>query len=136
MTEVVAALICQGDAFMIFQRPAEKARGLLWEFAGGKVEPGETCAQALIRECQEELGIEISVGPVLAQVVHAYPDLTIHLTLFRAVIANGTPKKLEHKDFRWITAADLPQYQLCPADAAIAQALWPELGICITTEEM
>ena len=57
MTEVVAALIWNNDKFLICQRPAHKARGLLWEFVGGKVEPGETKEQALIRECQEELGL-------------------------------------------------------------------------------
>ena len=62
MTEVVAALIWDQDKFMICQRPAHKARGLLWEFVGGKVEPGETKEQALIRECQEELAVTLNVG--------------------------------------------------------------------------
>ena len=89
MTEVVAALIWQGDKFMICQRPEHKARGLLWEFAGGKVEPGETKEQALIRECQEELAITLSVGDVFMDVIHEYPDITVHLTLFNATIAEG-----------------------------------------------
>jgi 8-oxo-dGTP diphosphatase len=87
MVEVVAALIWQGDKFMICQRPAHKARGLLWEFVGGKVEPGETKEQALIRECREELAVMLSVGDVFIDVVHEYPDLTVHLTLFNAAIA-------------------------------------------------
>ena len=62
VTEVVAALIWEEDRFLICQRPAHKARGLLWEFVGGKVEPEETKEQALIRECQEELAVTISVG--------------------------------------------------------------------------
>ena len=62
VTEVVVALIWAGDRFLICQRPAHKARGLLWEFVGGKVEPGETKEQALIRECREELAVTISVG--------------------------------------------------------------------------
>ena len=62
MVEVVAALIWDQNKFMICQRPANKARGLLWEFVGGKVEPGETKEQALIRECQEELAIKLDVG--------------------------------------------------------------------------
>ena len=61
-TEVVAALIWNGDRFLICQRPRNKARGMQWEFVGGKVEPGETKEQALIRECQEELGVTVSVG--------------------------------------------------------------------------
>ena len=61
-TEVVAALLWQGDRFLACQRPAHKARGLLWEFVGGKVEQGESKQEALIRECQEELGVTVSVG--------------------------------------------------------------------------
>ena len=74
MTEVVAALIWEGRKFMICQRPAHKARGLLWEFVGGKVEPGEAKEQALVRECREELGITVAVGDVFAEVTHVYPD--------------------------------------------------------------
>lgn len=123
MVEVVAALIWDGDRFMICQRPAHKARGLLWEFVGGKVEPGETKAQALIRECQEELAVTLSVGDVFMKVVHEYPDITVRLTLFNAVIAEGEPQKLEHNDIRWITPAEIPQYDFCPADKDILQKL-------------
>ena len=107
MTEVVAALIWDGDRFLICQRPAHKARGLLWEFVGGKVEPGETKEDALIRECREELDITLSVGDVFMEVTHEYPDLTVHLTLFHARIAAGVPKKLEHVDLQWITPAEI-----------------------------
>jgi mutator protein MutT len=123
MTEVVAALIWDKNKFMICQRPASKARGMLWEFVGGKVEPGETKEQALIRECQEELAITLSVGEVFMDVVHEYPDLTVHLTLFNAIIANGTPQKLEHNDIRWITVDEIPEYIFCPADETILSKL-------------
>lgn len=123
MTQVVAALIWAEDRFLICQRPAHKARGLLWEFVGGKVEPGETREQALIRECQEELGVTVSVGPVFWEVTHAYPDLTVHLTLFHAAIAQGTPRALEHNDIRWIRVEEIPDYPFCPADEEILQAL-------------
>lgn len=123
MTEVVAALIWDKDKFMICQRPAHKARGLLWEFVGGKVEPGETKEAALIRECREELDIELTVGDVFFEVTHAYPDLTVHLTLFHAAIRAGTPKKLEHNDIRWITVGEIDQYPFCPADEEILQKL-------------
>lgn len=93
MTEVVAALIRRGNTFLICQRPRNKARGLLWEFVGGKVEPGETREQALIRECREELDITLTVGDIFIEVTHKYPDLTVHLTLFDATIAQGDPKK-------------------------------------------
>ena len=79
MVEVVAALIWQGDKFMICQRPAHKARSLLWEFVGGKVEPGETKEQALTRECREELAVTLGVGDIFMDVVHEYPDLTVHV---------------------------------------------------------
>ena len=119
ITEVVAALIWDDDKFMICQRPAHKARGLLWEFVGGKVELGETKEAALIRECQEELAVTLSVGDVFMEVLHEYPDITVRLTLFNAVIAEGEPQKLEHNDIRWITPAEIPQYDFCPADVEI-----------------
>ena len=119
ITEVVAALIWDKDQFMICQRPAHKARGLLWEFVGGKVEAGETKEAALIRECQEELGVTLSVGDVFMEVIHEYPDITVRLTLFNATIAEGVPQKLEHNDIRWITPAEIPQYDFCPADVEI-----------------
>ena len=119
ITEVVAALIWNSDNFMICQRPAHKDRGLLWEFVGGKVEPGETKEQALIRECQEELAITLSVGDVFTEVVHEYPDIAIRLTLFNATIAEGIPQKLEHNDIRWITVDEIDQYSFCPADTEI-----------------
>ena len=123
MTEVVAALIWQGDKFMICQRPANKARGLLWEFVGGKVEPDETKRQALIRECKEELNILLSVGDVFMDVIHEYPDLTVHLTLYNAMIAEGEPQKLEHNDIQWITPNEIPNYEFCPADEEILQKI-------------
>ena len=128
MTEVVAALIRKGNEFMICQRPAHKARGLLWEFVGGKVEWGETKEQALIRECREELAVTLSVGTVFMEIVHEYPDLTVHLTLFNAAIAEGEPQKLEHNDIRWITPGEIPNYDFCPADEEILKKLCEVYG--------
>lgn len=126
MTEVVAALIWDEDRFMACQRPARKARGLLWEFVGGKVEPGETKEEALIRECKEELGVTITVGDVFMEVDHAYPDLTVHLTLFHAKIAEGVPQKLEHNDIQWITTKEIDKFAFCPADEEILKKLKQE----------
>ena len=123
MTEVVAALIWKKDTFMICQRPAHKARGLLWEFVGGKVEPGETKQQALIRECREELAVTLDVGDVFMEVTHEYPDLTVHLTLFHAAIREGVPQKLEHNDIQWITVGEIDRYAFCPADETILEKL-------------
>lgn len=108
---------------MICQRPAHKARGLLWEFVGGKVESGETKEQALIRECREELAVTVSVDKVFMEVDHKYPDLNVHLTLFNAAICEGEPQMMEHIDIRWITVEEIPQYEFCPADKAILRRL-------------
>ena len=119
MIEVVAALIWDKDKFIICQRPAHKARALLWEFAGGKVEQGETKEQALVRECQEEISVALSVGDVFMDVVHEYPDIIVRLTLFNATIAEGVPQKLEHNDIRWISVSEIDNYNFCPADIKI-----------------
>lgn len=123
MVEVVAALIWDKENFMICQRPAHKARALLWEFVGGKVEPGETKEQALIRECQEELAVTLSVGDVFMDVVHEYPDITVHLTLFNATIAEGIPRKLEHIDIKWIKVSEIDNCNFCPADKEILEKI-------------
>ena len=119
MTEVVAALIWQGERFMICQRPENKARPLLWEFVGGKVEPGETKEQALIRECQEELNITLAVDGEFMDALHEYPDILVHLTVFNATILKGVPEKLEHNDIKWITPSEISSYEFCPADVEI-----------------
>jgi 8-oxo-dGTP diphosphatase len=126
MIEVVAALVWDKGRFMICQRPENKSRGLLWEFVGGKVEPGETKKRALIRECREELAVTLSVGKPFMEVTHEYPDITIHLTLFHAAIAKGTPRKLEHNDIRWITPGEIPQYEFCPADQVVLKKIIEE----------
>jgi 8-oxo-dGTP diphosphatase len=123
MTDVVAALIWEGDRFLACQRPAHKARGLLWEFVGGKVEPGESLEDALIRECREELDITVAPRDVFMEVIHEYPDLTVRLTLFNATIAEGTPKALEHHDIRWITVREIDGLEFCPADEEILKKL-------------
>ena len=88
-----------------------------------QVEFGETKEQALIRECQEELAITLSVGDAFMDVVHEYPDLTVHLTLFNATIADGEPQKLEHNDIKWITPNEIPNYKFCPADEEILKKI-------------
>ena len=114
--DVVAALIWEKDKFLICQRPENKTRGLLWEFVGGKVEPGETMQQALLRECAEELAIHVNVGSQFMQITHEYPDMLIRLTLFHCIIPEGFPQALEHKALCWIHPSQADAYEFCPAD--------------------
>ena len=123
-TEVVAALIWEGGKFLICQRPANKARALLWEFVGGKVERGETKEQALVRECEEELAITVEPHGIFTEVVHEYPDITVHLTLFNCAISRGEPALLEHNDLKWITPAEIKNYDFCPADIEILKKIY------------
>ena len=127
VTEVVAALIWNGARFMVCQRPPQKARGMMWELVGGKVESGEAPEQALIRECREELGITIRVGARFAAITYDYPDLTIHLQVYHAAIEKGTPQLFEHLDIRWLLPDEIDAYSFCPADAIILQKLQQKL---------
>ena len=123
MVRVAAALIKKEGKFLICQRPAHKARGLLWEFVGGKLEKGESKEQALIRECKEELDVTVKPGGVFMQLVHEYPDITVELTVFNAEIAKGKIKLLEHNDAKWITPEEIPEYEFCPADKDILEKI-------------
>lgn len=132
MTEVVAALIKRDNKFLICQRPRNKARALLWEFVGGKVEQGESREDALKRECKEELDVDITVGKLFVRVVHEYPDITIGLSLFEAEIDEGQEiKLLEHADAKWITAEEIDEYEFCPADEDILAKIKSEYRRCI-----
>ena len=121
--EVVAALIRKDDRFLVCQRPPDKARALMWEFPGGKIEPGESGPEALVRECREELGADIRVLGAFMDVTHAYPDLTVHLTLYESRIASGEVHRLEHSDIRWITPEEIDEYDFCPADVEILKRI-------------
>ena len=94
-----------------------------YKIPGGGQEPGENYEQTLIRECREELAISITVGEIFMDVTHAYPDMTVHLTLFHAAITGGTPKLLEHQDLKWVTADEIQNYEFCPADAEILERI-------------
>ena len=123
MVDVIAALIWNGDRFLICQRPKHKARGLLWEFVGGKVENGERKEDALVRECKEELGIIIRVHSLFMELDHIYPDIGIHLSLYNCSIVEGEPQLLEHNALCWITPNEIPMYSFCPADKDILRKI-------------
>ncbi len=123
--KVVAALIWDGgkERFLACRRPPHKTRGLLWEFVGGKVEKGETPSEALVRECEEELAIEVKVNDVFDELTHEYPDMTVRLMLFNCEIKSGEPKLLEHTEIKWMTPAETDDYDFCPADEDILKKL-------------
>ena len=115
--EVVGAIIKDGDRYLVGQRPANKAQGGMWEFMGGKIEPGETPEQALARECREELALEIENEHIIDSVVHEYPEKTIHLTLISCSPKSGSnPKALEHQQIRWVTRDEMDAIDFAPAD--------------------
>lgn len=123
MVEVVAALIEEGGNIMICQRPADKPQPLLWEFPGGKVEKNETPQQALIRECAEELNIEIEVQNLFGTVEYTYPERVVRLSLYCAKMIKGTPKLQAHIAMKWVTKQELLQYDFCPADLPFLEKL-------------
>lgn len=121
--EVVAALIWREDKFLICQRPANKSRALLWEFVGGKVEDGETREQALIRECREELAINVVTKDLFMEVNYEYSDIIVHLFVFSCLILQGEPKLLEHNAIKWITVEEVDNFDFCSADKQIVEKI-------------
>jgi len=115
--EVVGAIIKDGDRYLVGQRAANKSQGGLWEFMGGKIEPGETPEQALARECMEELNLEIENERIIDSVVHEYPEKTIRLTLISCSPKSGSiPNALEHQLIRWVTRDEMDALDFAPAD--------------------
>lgn len=112
-----AAVIRDNGRFLICQRPKGKNCELLWEFPGGKIEPGETAEQCIVRECQEELGVTLEVERELTDIVYTYPDRTVHLHFFITQIIGGQLQRKEHNAFAWIIPNEIQQYEFCPADA-------------------
>ena len=122
--EVVGAIIRDGDRYLVGQRAANKAQGGLWEFMGGKIEPGETPEEALQRECREELALEIEGARIIDSVIHEYPEKTIRLTLLECrPKAGSVPQALEHQAIRWVTPEEMRGMPFCPADAELISRL-------------
>ena len=129
IVDVVGAIIKDGDRYLVGQRAANKAQGGLWEFMGGKIEPGETPEQALARECREELALEIEDERIIDSVVHEYPEKTIRLTLISCSPKPGSiPKALEHQQIRWVTVSEMRGIPFAPADSELIDKLFVEAG--------
>ena len=125
--EVVGAIIKDGGKYLVGQRAAHKTQGGLWEFMGGKIEPGETPDEALARECREELALEIEGARIIDSVIHEYPEKTIRLTLLECrPKAGSVPQALEHQAIRWVTPEEMHGMPFCPADAELIENLFKE----------
>jgi len=131
LTEVSAGLVFRDGRLLITQRHPDSHQGGLWEFPGGKREPGETFEQCLVRELREELGIEVEAGRPLESLTHDYPEKTVRLEFFVCRWRQHEPRPLGCPAFRWITAAELKDYEFPAADARLIQRLQnsPELWL-------
>ncbi|MEO6244406.1 MAG: (deoxy)nucleoside triphosphate pyrophosphohydrolase [Opitutaceae bacterium] len=122
---VAAAIFDRGGRMLIAQRPAAKHLGLKWEFPGGKVEAGESAEQALVREIREELGCDIFIRRALPCFTHDYGTVVIEMMPFICELtpASPPPHAGEHVALAWITLAQLPTFDLAPADWPVVEAL-------------
>jgi len=123
MTQVAAAIIQKDDKFLICQRGTGGNCAFLWEFPGGKLEPHESLKECLIRECKEELEIDISVKGIFAETTYKYPEREIAFTFFDTAIIGGKLKMNVHNDIQWVLPRELKNYEFCPADVEIVEKL-------------
>jgi 8-oxo-dGTP diphosphatase len=120
---VVAALIREGERVLVSRRRADQAMPLLWEFPGGKVEPGEDPVAALVREVKEELGCDVEVGRIHEVVFHAYPEFDLYMLVYAAAIVSGIPHPVQVAEVEWVETKRLPDLALLPADYPLARSL-------------
>ncbi|HLK40728.1 MAG TPA: (deoxy)nucleoside triphosphate pyrophosphohydrolase [Polyangiaceae bacterium] len=123
---VVAAVLEKDGRYLITQRRATAVLAMMWEFPGGRVEEGETDAQALKREVRHRLGAEIDVGKLISFVSHPYEHYVVDLFLYECTLTSGTLEALNVHAFRWVTSVEFDRYPFTPADEASMNKL---LGI-------
>jgi len=133
--EVSAALILGTEGLLITRRPRGSHLAGLWEFPGGKREKGETFAQGLVREIEEELGVEIEVEPwAYAEIEHRYPEKHVHLKFFRARIRSGIPRLLGCDEIAWAGKSELSSYSFPAADTALLAQLERDISFWIARD--
>ena len=119
MIEVVAAVICRDGKILITRRPDTVHLPGLWEFPGGKVEPGETLKAALMREIREEVGLDVIVFSQCLSIEHEYPRKSVRLHFFNCAIVAGEPRAIEVAEFYWVAPPELSAYPFPEADREI-----------------
>jgi mutator protein MutT len=127
--DVAAGLVFHQGKLLITQRRPDDHLGGLWEFPGGKVEPGETFERCLVRELREELGIEVAVGDQVEDITHTYPEKTVRLRFFMCALISGTARPIHCQDVGWVAREELRNYDFPAADSKLLQKLlaWPWL---------
>ena len=121
--EVSAGLVFRANKLLITQRHADAHLGGLWEFPGGKREPGETFELCLVRELREELGVEVVVGELFDTVTHAYPERTVLLKFFLCKLPTGEPQAIDCAAIKWVNRDELIKYDFPAADAGLLERL-------------
>lgn len=121
--QVTAAILCKNDQYLICQRAHDDALPLLWEFPGGKVEEGETLEECIVRECKEELDVDIRVLGKFGRTNYSYASKELFFTFFTAEIVGGEISVNVHEQIKWVSIAELKDYTFCPADIEVVERI-------------